>query len=87
MGSYNLEFSSCGKNGGRGCGASEVKEITEVEGAKLFVHNVWEASPDELEEARRDRPCREETQTQRPIYQFSKHFSSSSHKNVTFFYR
>ena len=52
VGSYNLVFSSCSKNGGRGCGgASEVKEITEVEGAKLFVHNVWEASPDQLEEA------------------------------------
>ena len=50
-GFYNLVFSSCSKNGGRGCGGSEVKNIAEVEGAKLFVHNVWEASPDQLEEA------------------------------------
>ena len=50
-GFYNLVFSSCSKNGGRGCRGSEVKNIAEVEGAKLFVHNVWEASPDQLEEA------------------------------------
>ena len=42
------------KNGGRGCGGgSEVSQTQtrEVEAAKLFVHNVWEASPDQLEEA------------------------------------
>ena len=43
--SYNLVFSSCGKNGGRGCGGgSEVSQTREVEGAKLVVHNVWDAS-------------------------------------------
>ena len=50
--SYNLVFSSCGKNGGMGCGGgSELSQTREVEGAKLFVHNVWEASGDQLEKA------------------------------------
>ena len=52
--SYNLVFSSCEKNGGRGCGkGSEVSQTQtrEVEAAKLFVHNVWEASGDQLEKA------------------------------------
>ena len=44
-GGYNLVFSSCGKNGGRGCGGgSESSQTREVEGAKLFVQNVLEAS-------------------------------------------
>ena len=45
-------FSSCGKNGGRGCGGgSESSQTREVEGAKLFVRNVWEASGEQLEKA------------------------------------
>ena len=51
-GGYNLVFSSCGKNGGRGCGGgSEASQTREVEGSKLFVHNVWEASGEQLEKA------------------------------------
>ena len=53
-GAYNLVYASCGKIGGRGCeAASKMDEkIPEVEGAKLFVHNVSsEVSGSQLREA------------------------------------
>ena len=50
-GGYNHVFSSCGKNGGKGCEDSEASQIKEVEGAKQFVRNVWETSEDKLEKA------------------------------------
>ena len=40
------------ENGGKGCEEdSEASQIREVEGAKLFVNNVWETSEDKLEKA------------------------------------